>query len=165
MKKTIILLSTVLLSASLYFTSCKKVEVPNDSPTATTLPEGGRGTAAPAGFSEDPTGIAEITEEHFNHLMNRGNLLVKKAAPHRYIGVGPYEPPVEPFDPCAQDWIDFQNWWNANIAWMQAWANAHCQPFRYCWSGQCVSIMFFVNPTKWCGDPVKYEKYQKVFEQ
>ena len=164
MKKTLILFGALLISASLYFTSCKKVDTNAPTSDAATSVNTGRNAGTQSNFSDEPTGVASISEEEFN-ILNSGEYIgVKQQAPHKYIGIGPIGP-QPPYDPCAQDWIDFQNWWNANIAWMQAWANAHCQPFRYCWSGKCVSIMFFVPPTRYCGDPIKYERYQKVFEQ
>lgn len=164
MKKTLILFGALLISASLYFTACKKADVTsNPTADAATTTNFGRNAGQQPGFSDEPTGIATITEDEFN-ILNSGEYIgVKMEAPHKYIGTGPIGP-QPPYDPCAQDWVDFQNWWNANIAYMQAWANAHCQPFRYCWSGKCVSIMFFVPPTRYCGDPIKYEADQRVFE-
>lgn len=166
MKRTIIRIGSILLIASLFFSACKKTDTPT---TESAIVENGglsgKAVTPNGNLSEDPTGILEVTEEQFNSLYKGDFLEAKLAAPHKYIAGRPIPwPPQPPVNPCDQDWIDFANYMNTWHAYMVAWANAHCQPYRGCWCGKCVCIAFQVNPTVWCGDPVKYEKYLKVFE-
>jgi|GEM_PF-2444662 len=166
MKKTFLRFAALLLVASLSFTACKKTDTttPGDPATENGI-LGGRAAGNPASLQDEPTGDLQITEELHNALMDGQYVEAKVAAPHRYIGVRPIPWPQDPqTDPCAQDWIDFQNYMNTYGPMMQAWANKYCIPYRGCWQGKCVAIAFFVRPTRLCDIAVKYEEHVKVFE-
>lgn len=168
MKQAIIRTGSILLVASLFFNACKKADTPT---TESTITENGglsgKAVTPTGNISQEPTGVLEVTEDQFNSLNNGQVLEVAKTAPHTYIAIKPIpwpQDPQPPIDPCDQDLIDFANYMNATHAAMLAWANAHCRPARGCWSGQCYSFSFQVNPTRYCGDPVSFERFVAVFE-
>jgi len=114
-----------------------------------------------------PTGTLHISEELFN-VLKKGTLVqARLTAPHEYTGLRPVQAKhlSSINDPCDQDWIDFNDFWKANIDAMQAWANENCSSYYGCWQGQCYNIIFVVNPSIPCnGGPSEYKGTVRIFE-
>ncbi len=165
MKKTLKIAGTLFLVAFLFFSAAVK-KTPQLKQEPGKIFNSGFAiqhfSSLPFTVGEpEPTGVLEVTEELYNVLADGKYVESEQVEPHRYIAkniiIGP------PNDPCAQDWIDFNNYIASHLAAFQAWANAHCRPYMGCWQGRCVAIAFFINPTKHCWEPA-YEQYLKVFE-
>lgn len=168
MKKMITRTLGLALVFALLFNACKKADMPGSETTTTengTL-SGKAPSPGTTAFSDEPTGVLEVTEEQFNQLNDGQYLEAKLVAPHSYVAGKPIPWPWPSTDPCAQDLIDYTNFMNTWHTYMVNWANAHCMPFRGCWTGpRCgICITYQVNPTRWCGDPVRYDRFVKVFE-
>lgn len=168
MKKKILTLAVVLSAA---FVSLSGFKAKESAP----LPV----KAVSTGFflkggimADQPTGTVELSEDLFNAAVNGSLLEGERTGEHSYAGRAVIQNPGgttnPPRDPCANgigdSWAQFNAWYNANYAALQAWADANCRPAMFAWGNDCICILGMVPPRKHCWI-IRYEQVQAAFER
>jgi hypothetical protein len=157
MKKSIKAFYTLALSLLVFASACKKndlspVKAEKEVTVAQTDQTAARGSDA-ASIGQ-PNALVDISEPLYNELYRGKTIEVKKISENTFLALNAIQAPidVQPLDPCANAWADFDAYIAANLAQFQAWANQNCRPYRSCWChplcGLCV--MFQINPTRLC---------------
>lgn len=150
-----------LLCGLLLASACKKNDV---APAAAAETSTALAGSIDAGSLGQPNALVYISQPLYSALERGSNIEVKQISASEFKALDVIKAPVdiEPADPCANAWADYDAYIAANLATFQAWANKYCRPFRSCWChpicGLCV--MFQINPTRLCAveaysNPVK----------
>jgi hypothetical protein len=150
MKKSIKQIYVMLLCGLLLASACKKNDLP---PVEAATAESNTALASSTDIGQ-PNALVYISEPLYNELGRGSTIEVKKVSANTFKALDVIKAPidVEPWDPCANVWADFDAYIAANLSAFQAWANKYCRPYRGCWChpicGLCV--MFQINPTRLC---------------
>lgn len=145
--KKVILSSLILIAGAMTVLSFSKKDAPVIKPGSPVTKQVLLNTAVKMN-AEDPTGTIMIPPDMMD-MTGQPDMLFsgEVEGQHSYRLIGPIDHTNPPYDPCAQDWINFNNWYNAHYPAWKAWADAHCQRVGFAWSGKCIAcIIGFIEP-------------------